>query len=159
MAIVLYFQYWFINLTTPCLLMNFVPVNSYTNYIDANIVLGRLQHEGVDCWLMDENTITINPIWTNAVGGIKIMVTEADAKKAVELLNQFRAEQKEQIVCPRCGSHNVELISTNRKPGNWFSVFIGLFLTDYAMQVEKLNHCFDCKHEFAPATDNDEPLK
>ena len=135
--------------------MNFIPVNSYTNYIDANIVLGRLQNEGIDCWLKDENTVTINPIWTNAVGGIKLMVTEADAAKASELLNLFRAEQKQKIVCLRCGSHNVELISTNRKPGNWLSVIVGFFLTSFAPPVETAYHCFDCNHEFNLADNNE----
>ncbi len=128
--------------------MNFIPINSYSNYIDANIILGRLQNDGIDCWLKDENTVTINPIWTNAVGGIKLMVADADAKNATELLNQYRAEQKLQTVCPRCGSHNVEFISTPRKPGNWFSVFIGFLLTSFAPPVETVYHCFDCKYEF-----------
>jgi len=132
--------------------MKFIPVNVFMNYIDANITLGRLQGDGIDGWLMDENTVTINPIWTTAVGGIKLMVSEADADTAICLLNKYRDEQKQKIVCPRCRSHNVEIISTNRKPGNWFSVIIGLFLIDYAMQVEKVNHCFDCSYEFAPET-------
>ena len=72
--------------------MNFVSIKSYTNYVEANIVLGRLQNEGINCCLMDENADTINPIWTNAISGIKLMVAEPDVAIASELINQFREE-------------------------------------------------------------------
>ncbi len=32
------------------------------------------EEEGINCWLKDENTVTIDPILTNAIGGIKLMV-------------------------------------------------------------------------------------
>ena len=35
--------------------MDFVAVQYFTNYIDANILLGRMQEEGISCWLKDEN--------------------------------------------------------------------------------------------------------
>ena len=38
--------------------MDFVLVESFTNYIEANIVLGNLESQGINCWLKDENTIT-----------------------------------------------------------------------------------------------------
>ena len=53
--------------------MNFIIAQVYSNYIDANIIMGRLEEEGINCWLKDENTVTIDPILTNAVGGIKLM--------------------------------------------------------------------------------------
>ena len=43
--------------------MNFVPVISFNDYIDANILLGRLQSEGINCWLKDENSATITPFF------------------------------------------------------------------------------------------------
>ena len=51
----------------------FVLLDSFANYIDAHIVLGRMQEENIQCWLKDENTVTLDPILTNAVGGIKLM--------------------------------------------------------------------------------------
>ena len=128
--------------------MDFVILNSYNNYIEAHIAKGVLEEEGLGCWLKDENTVTIDPILTNAVGGIKIMVAKADAEKAWEILSQLKKEQKLAVVCPNCGSHNIELVSTPRKPINWLSAISTFFVGDYALTVEKVNHCFDCKHEF-----------
>lgn len=128
--------------------MEFVLLNAYNNYIEAHIAKGVLEEQGIGCWLKDENTVTIDPILTNAVGGIKIMVAKADAERAWEVLTQLRKEQKMAVVCPKCGSHNVELVSTPRKPVNWLSAISTFFVGDYALTVEKVNHCFDCKHEF-----------
>jgi DNA-directed RNA polymerase subunit RPC12/RpoP len=140
-------------------LMTFVPVWSYDNYVPAHVAMGRLNEEGFDCWLKDENTVTIDPILTNAIGGIKLMVAEDQAAKAWELLNGLRLAHKKTISCPNCGSHNLELVSTPRKPLTWFSAIFTFLLGDYALTLEKVYHCFDCKHEFPessvePGTDN-----
>ena len=139
--------------------MNFVIAQVYTNYIDANIIMGRLEEEGINCWLKDENTVTIDPILTNAVGGIKLMVPESQAQRAFELLRQFKNEQSATLKCLRCGSSNIELVSTPRKASNWISAIFGFLFTSYAMAVDKVYHCFDCGYEFEQALrkDNDAP--
>lgn len=131
--------------------MDFIVLNSYNNYIEAHIAKGVLEEEGIGCWLKDENTVTIDPILTNAVGGIKIMVAKAEAERAWGILEQLRKEQKQTIVCPKCGSHNTELVSTPRKAMNWLSSITTFFLGDFAMAIDKVHHCFDCRHEFPEA--------
>jgi hypothetical protein len=71
--------------------MDFVLLESFDNYIDAHIVKGRLEDQGIHCWLKDENfsAIIVDPILTNAIsGGIKLMVAKDEWSKAVEILNQ-----------------------------------------------------------------------
>ena len=132
--------------------MEFILLNSYGNYVEAHIAKGVLEEEGIVCWLKDENTVTIDPILTNAVGGIKLMVAKTDAERAWELLSALRKEQQQKISCPKCGSHQVDLVSTPRKVSNWASAVIGFFITSYAMPVEKVLHCFDCGNEFRAET-------
>jgi DNA-directed RNA polymerase subunit RPC12/RpoP len=129
--------------------MNFIHIDTYVNYIDANIVLGRLESEGINCWLRDENTVTIDPILTNAVGGIKLMVAAPQAERAIELLQAYRQEKKKMIRCLNCGSDNIELVTTPRKASNWFWALFGFFLGDYALQGDKVYHCFNCNKEFS----------
>ncbi|MDZ4795790.1 MAG: DUF2007 domain-containing protein [Bacteroidota bacterium] len=131
--------------------MDFIVLNSYNNYIEAHIAKGVLEAEGIGSWLKDENTVTIDPILTNAVGGIKILVAKADAERAWEILELLRKEQKQAIVCPKCGSHNTELVSTPRKAMNWLSSITTFFLGDFAMAIDKVHHCFDCQNEFPEA--------
>lgn len=68
--------------------MDFVLLCAYTNYIEAHIVMGRLEQENIRCYLRDEYTVTIDPILTNAIGGIKLMVARAQAERAIQILSE-----------------------------------------------------------------------
>ncbi len=66
--------------------MDFVQISAYDNYISAHIALGRLQEEFINCYLQDENTVTIDPLLTYAIGGIKLMVARNQAERAIQIL-------------------------------------------------------------------------
>jgi len=126
--------------------MEFVSVHNFVNYMDAHMIMGRLEGEGFNCWLQDENTGTLASIWTNAVGGIKLMVPIVQMERAKEILQQWEEERKKKYSCPNCGSHEVELVTT---PGA-----IGTFLlASNAVAPEQVYHCFQCEAEF------DEPIE
>ena len=65
-------------------------LQSFDNYIDAHIVKGRLEAEDIPCWLKDEHTsaLIVDPVLTNAIGGIKLMVPKDQVQKATEILNR-----------------------------------------------------------------------
>jgi hypothetical protein len=128
--------------------MNFQIIKRYDNYVEAHIDKGLLEENDIECWLKDENTVTLDPLLTNAIGGIKLMVNTAQIVAAIEILNSLKEEQKAKVVCAKCSSHNIELVSTPRKASNWLSAILGFFVTNYAMPVDKVNHCFDCGYEF-----------
>jgi hypothetical protein len=69
--------------------MRFLEVRSYDNYIDAHLVLAKLQAESVNCHLLNENSVTVDPFLSNAIGGIKLMVAEPQAERALELINEI----------------------------------------------------------------------
>jgi transcription elongation factor Elf1 len=128
--------------------MEYIVIRQYDNYIPANIDLGMLQEEGINCWLKDENTVTIDPILSNAIGGIKLMAAANQVERALSILRTVENEQKKRNPCPQCNSYNIELVSTPRKASNWLSVILGLFITSYAIPIDKVFHCFNCGHEF-----------
>lgn len=128
--------------------MDYIILTTYSNYVEAHIAKGMLEEQNICCWLKDEYTVTIDPVLTNAIGGIKIMVPRVQAERAAGILASLREEQKRALCCPRCGSHNVELVSSARKPLNWISALSTFFLGDYALTVEKMQHCFACNYEF-----------
>jgi len=129
--------------------MEFVVLNTYSNYIDAHIARGVLEEAGINCWLKDENTVTIDPVLTYAVGGIKVMVVKEQAARARTLLEDLRKESKKKTACPQCGSTNIELVSTPRKAMNWLSALTTFFLGEFAIPVDRVYHCFDCGNEYA----------
>ena len=128
--------------------MQFHILQTFANYIEAHIVMGRFEEAGINCWLKDENTVTIDPILTNAVGGIKLMVAADDMEKATALMDALQQEQRANYACPHCGSHNIEYINTPRKTINWLGAITSWLLGSYAVSVEKIWHCFNCDKEF-----------
>ena len=135
--------------------MKFVPIWSYDNYVPAHLAMGRLKEDGIEAWLKDENSVTINPILTNAVGGIKLMVAESKAERALALLQQLEKDYKASLSCPKCGSHNIELINTPRKASNWIDAIFEYSFGSFARGVEQVYHCFNCKYEFEEPVSND----
>jgi len=136
--------------------MNYISVYSFTNYIDANIMLGRMKDASIECWLKNEATTTIMPIWTNAMGGIQLMVEESDVKEATEIIQQIKEEKKQSNTCPKCGSNDVEYINTMRKPVNWLSAALSFLGGDMAVMPEQRYHCFACGHEYEKVDDTEE---
>jgi len=63
-----------------------VNVKTFDTIIDANISMGRLKAEGVECWLADEHIIQTDMLYIPAIGGIKLQVNEEDAEKALAIL-------------------------------------------------------------------------
>ena len=123
--------------------------------MDAHLLMNQLENEGIECWLKDENTVTIDPLLTNAVGGIKLMVRKDDYPKAVELFQKIEHDRKQQIGCPKCKGHNIELVSTPRKASNWITAIITWVIGSFALTTDKVYHCFDCGYEF-PSTSESE---
>ena len=136
--------------------MSYVHLTTFTNYMDAHLCQMHLQEDGINCWLKDENTVTIDPILTNAIGGIKLMVHETQFERATELLRIMKNKEHKAMPCPKCKSLNVEYIVTNRKASNWLSAITTFVLGDFAMAPHHVYHCFDCGFEFdAPVQEED----
>jgi len=112
------------------------------------MVLQRLEEEGIRPYLENEYTVTIDPILTNAIGGIRLMVPKEQLPRALELMDQFEKDYKHAAACPRCGSVNVHYITQTKHAANWISAFISWIFGSYAVAVKKVYHCFDCEHEF-----------
>lgn len=136
--------------------MDFVILQSFNNYMDAHLLMSRLESDGLECWLQDENTVTINPILTNAVGGIKLLVKKEDFVRARQLFWEIENNRKQSVECPKCKGHNIELVSTPRKASNWFAAIFTFALGDFALTVDKVNHCFDCGYEFPNSSETNE---
>ena len=128
--------------------MKFQILRTFENYIDANLLLGQLESEGIRCWLKGENTVTIDPILSNAIGGIKLMVLEEDMEKAIELYKLIEQKRRESFACPYCHNHDIEYITSPREPLNWIAAIGTWLLGNYALSAKQVWHCFACKKEF-----------
>ncbi len=107
----------------------------YRDLPEALIAHGRLDAEGFDCFLADDNIVRFNWFLSNAVGGVRLRVREDDGESALEVLAQeipasFMAEEVGeeylQPACPKCGSLDINFETMNRGvalAALWFLAF------------------------------------
>lgn len=104
---------------------------------------------GIECFLKDEFTVTIDPILGNAVGGIKlVVVNKKNEKEARKILQQFDEEYMKSAVCPKCGNHTIELVP-KKTTANIATAIVSWLFGSYAISAENVYQCSSCKYESA----------
>jgi hypothetical protein len=128
--------------------MNFVELRSFDNHIEANIVLNMLQSFKVNCHLKDENTITIHPLLSSAIGGMKLMVHTADVEVAWSLLDKAEERYLKDIPCPICKEHALRTISVTKKYACKLAALASMLLKGHSVEIKKLYRCTACGYDF-----------
>jgi len=123
----------------------FTVLRTFDNYFNANIILTKLQDAGIHCFLRDEYTVTIDPLLSNAIGGIKLTVRKEDAFQAENLLRKFEEEYLRAVACPSCHSNNIILVPQTKKelPKDIMSWIRSLF----TVVTENIYQCQQCGYE------------
>ncbi len=128
--------------------MDYVAIRSFDNYIEANIVLSMLQDQSINCYLKDENIITIDPLLSPALGGMKLMVHNSHVARAMEILNDVEAQYLSTIPCPKCKEHQLEVVRTNKEHKTWLSALASRLLTGDSEGIKKSYRCKNCGYGF-----------
>ena len=110
---------------------------------EAQVLLARLKADGIRASLMDEKTVDSDPLISQAIGGVKVLVLNEDLEKAVQLYNEIRNYEKDEkgkeLSCPSCDAKRILVAPPQRK-----SIFYMLFPF-----FEKRKHiCNECKNVF-----------
>lgn len=137
--------------------MKFKSVRSYDNYISAHLQFQQLQEEGIRAYLQDENSVTMAPQFSNAIGGIKLMVDEQQVEEALKLLDKIDEDYRNSVACPKCGEHAIERELNMNKPTNWFTAILSWMMASYAVAPEQQYKCSKCGHvmqELPPSAEN-----
>ena len=133
--------------------MDWVTIMVFTSPNEAYIAQSLVESGDIPTFLKDETVITVNNLYSLAVGGAKLQVPAAEAAQAREILvdagytaaavRQPKAESfpiKNMMECPYCGSDNVY---EGRRAGT--VMVIGIWLVRLPRPVFKYTcHCFDC---------------
>lgn len=146
----------------------FKTIQVYSEYISASFDKQILEDAGIFCVLQDEHTITMNWMYGNALGGIKLNVRECDYLQALDLLEEkWQEEEKINIgekelddsfemsldptneVCPFCGSRNTKRQTFDKKPTFVSYLFLGF---PWFFKSDK-TYCFNCRREFTSKKD------
>ena len=127
-------------------------IGRYQYSSEALIFKGKLESEGIEVFIRDNNIVDSNPLYSNAVGGIKLFVKEEDLEKAQLVLSEVSQysldENNQHIKCPKCNAEQVDMVTSIKDLKSFlaflFSVLI-VFMPFYSKHKYK---CQSCKFEF-----------
>ena len=128
---------------------------------DAYLAKALLESNGIEVFLKDEMTTQVFNFYSNAIGGVKLLVPTTEAKKAFEILKdggyilpEKESADKIEILpleknnnknhCPYCHSSNI----TQEKKPNWLTIGF-IFLLGLILPItSKTFICFDCNKKW-----------
>ena len=120
-----------------------------------------LYAEGIDSEIRDKFTAQVHDFYSNAIGGVKLLVKEEDYSRGIEVLKKggyinesgMKEKKVERVfvekgfnknACPYCSSEN---ISIKKVPTIW--TVLVLFIIHAAFPILKKSYtCYDCGKEW-----------
>lgn len=85
-----------------------VTIARYTFPYEAHIAWSLLDSEGIPAFVVDEYTINMQWLYSNALGGVRLQVPKIYEKAACNILAKCTEIRVEGISCPECGSTDTE---------------------------------------------------
>lgn len=129
--------------------MSLVVLQRFDNYFYANITCNMLQHAGIECYIRDENTILSDPLLSNAIGGIKLEINEAQVDEAREIIKQAEAAYLNEFTCPYCNTKGLAAEEKFDTPKNIFGILKNKILYGQSTLYSKNYRCKTCKSQIA----------
>lgn len=116
--------------------------------VKANIIKGKLESEGIHCFLTNENSATIAPHhFMVSDAGVQVFINESDLENANEILKTNSDSQKD-LKCPECGSANISLTLGKNKILKALKIFFSLLAMMPQGKSQYAYFCKNCKTEF-----------
>ena len=132
-----------------------ITFESYYDPMLAHIIRTRLEANGIKCFIADENTLGANPLYNQAIGGVKLKIFEQDMEKCREILankgdlhdkDHFEIDEENNtyVVCPYCASTNIKNIISDEDKGA-LDTLLNLVSPFYTQNNWR---CNNCQHDF-----------
>jgi len=125
---------------------NFVTVRAFSMPWQADVARATLETRGIPVSVADANTVSVNWLYSNAIGGVRVQVPEEFTEQANEILSSQvesidgSTEEEDDTVCPRCGKHKTTIV---RKGKRW--AFLSWLLAGFPLfYPSKMYQCKDC---------------
>jgi rubredoxin len=128
-------------------------LTDFTYTAEANIFKGLLESEGIETFVRDNFTVDANPLWSNAVGGVKLFVKTEDLDKAKHILShvtQFSVDDLgKPVECPNCHQPKAQLITTVKETKSIFAFLGALLFVGLPLYTKYRYKCANCGFEFS----------
>jgi DNA-directed RNA polymerase subunit RPC12/RpoP len=119
---------------------------------EAIIYQGKLESEGIEVFMRDAAIVDANPLYSNAVGGIKMYVKNDDAeaaKKSIAQISAFSLDDNNQLIkCPNCGAKKIEMMTSIKDIKSLLAFVFSALISIYPFHTKHKYKCQSCKFEF-----------
>ena len=119
---------------------------------EAIIFKGKLESEGIEVFVRDNNMVDSNPLYSNAVGGVKLFVKNDDFEKATDIfsnISQYSLDDNEKLrKCPKCGAEQIDMVTSIKDLKSFLVFLFSVFLLVIPFYSKHKYKCDNCKFEF-----------
>ena len=77
---------------------------------EAHLACAYLRSLGFSPYIPDENTLSVNPFYNQALGGVRMLIHEAEKEVAADALDEYSGlhlSSEAFSLCPSCNSNNI----------------------------------------------------
>ena len=129
-----------------------IEIANYQYSSEAYLFKGKLESEGVEVFLQNENTINTDPLLSNALGGVKLFVNSEDVLKARHILDsipEYSIDDKGKLLsCPNCSSQKINMVTTIKDVKSFMAFIYGLLTLSMPLFSKQKYKCENCNFEF-----------
>lgn len=129
-------------------------IGTFSQSAEAHVLKTKLESEGIPAFVGDEHTVTMNWLYSNAIGGVRLQVRESDVEKALEILGLKGEElslevdelddEDEEPHCPNCNSSLINYQKYAKR-----GLFASWLLLGFPLPfLKKKWICEDCDYEW-----------
>jgi hypothetical protein len=139
--------------------MELFVVRAFSHPHEAHLACSALRAGGLAATIADENIVAADWLYSNAVGGVKVLVRPKDAAAAREILDcaavleqsdgrpaSTDGNEGHEPGCPRCGSHNAITVARGIQMAvfSWLLMGVPLFPVWRQMRCQSCGFVLPC---------------
>ncbi len=129
-----------------------IEIANYQYSSEAYLFKGKLESEGIEVFLQNENTINTDPLLSNALGGVKLFVNSEDVLQSRQILDsipEYSVDDKGELLsCPNCGSQKIIMTTTIKDIKSFLAFIYGLLTLSMPLFSKQKYKCESCSFEF-----------
>jgi len=143
----------------------FVIAHVFQHEYEARLFMLKLEDAGIESFIADHLVVAANPLFVDAVGGIKVRIRTSDIEKALPVIEEYKQVEFENshiksetitvgkskfesypAYCPKCGSEKVYI----QKLGALKAIIAIVSLNFYLPGLYNNNfYCLDCEENWS----------
>ena len=127
-------------------------VGTYQYSSEAIIFKGKLESEGIEVFMRDNFTVEANPLYSNAIGGVKLFVNRKDYFKATDIISQvsqFSLDENNKLLkCQNCNAEEIDMVTSIMDTKSLFAFLFSILLMVFPFYYKYKYRCNKCKFEF-----------